>query len=68
MKDEVLCHRLGLLPIFANPAHFEFPQPLPIGEEPKDPAEEPKGDAKLNIIFELNVNTLIPKIYKYGKF
>lgn len=47
------------MPIYANPAHFEFPQASRPGEDAPDPTEEPKGDPKLNIIFELNVSISI---------
>lgn len=60
IKDEVLCHRLGLLPIYAIPSHFSFP---PINEYANDedaltpdPTEEPVGDPNENLIFELHVS------------
>ncbi|KAI1720793.1 RNA polymerase rpb3/RpoA insert domain-containing protein [Ditylenchus destructor] len=59
IPDEVLCHRLGLLPIYANPSHFLFPARRDLTDEDReksnDVEEEPPGDCKENIIFELHV-------------
>uniref|UniRef100_A0A915EM05 DNA-directed RNA polymerase RpoA/D/Rpb3-type domain-containing protein n=1 Tax=Ditylenchus dipsaci TaxID=166011 RepID=A0A915EM05_9BILA len=59
IPDEVLCHRLGLLPVYANPFHFNFPPYQDLTDEEKDKSndldEEPLGDHKENIIFELHV-------------
>lgn len=47
-EDEVLCHRLGLLPIRADPRLFEMPLTKVIGinETGVDVDEEPAGDPK----------------------
>ncbi|KHN87086.1 DNA-directed RNA polymerases I and III subunit RPAC1 [Toxocara canis] len=57
IQDEVLCHRLGLLPIRADPRLFEMPLTKVIGinETGVDVDEEPAGDPKRNLIFELKV-------------
>ncbi|VDN40459.1 unnamed protein product [Gongylonema pulchrum] len=56
-EDEVLCHRFGLLPIKADPRLFEMPLTRVIGinESGVDCDEEPPGDPKRNLIFELKV-------------
>uniref|UniRef100_A0A914ZKL7 DNA-directed RNA polymerases I and III subunit RPAC1 n=2 Tax=Parascaris univalens TaxID=6257 RepID=A0A914ZKL7_PARUN len=58
IQDEVLCHRLGLLPIRADPRLFEMPLTKVIGinETGVDVDEEPPGDPKRNLIFELKVS------------
>ncbi|VDK47709.1 unnamed protein product [Anisakis simplex] len=58
IQDEVLCHRLGLLPIRADPRLFEMPLTKVIGinESGVDCDEEPPGDPTRNLIFELKVS------------
>uniref|UniRef100_A0A0N5A7V8 DNA-directed RNA polymerases I and III subunit RPAC1 n=1 Tax=Syphacia muris TaxID=451379 RepID=A0A0N5A7V8_9BILA len=58
IQDEVLCHRLGLLPIKADPREFEMPLTKVVGinESGVDCDEEPPGDPKRNVIFEINVS------------
>jgi len=61
IQDEVLCHRLGLLPIRADPRSFE--EPLEkwsssgggVNENGTDCDQEPDGDPKRNLIFELKI-------------
>ncbi|KAM3717563.1 DNA-directed RNA polymerases I and III subunit [Dirofilaria immitis] len=57
IPDEVLSHRLGLLPIKADPRLFEMPltRVAEIGESGVDCNEEPAGDPKRNLIFEIKV-------------
>ncbi|KAF7638466.1 RPOLD domain-containing protein [Meloidogyne graminicola] len=58
IQDEVLCHRLGLIPIYADPTKFAFPFSITtdgkqqINTDILD--EEPAGDAKRNLIFNLH--------------
>ena len=56
LPDEVLSHRLGLLPIHANPRLFDFPTEkfVPIGES--DEVEmEPDGKPAEHLIFNFHV-------------
>ncbi|VDN53452.1 unnamed protein product, partial [Dracunculus medinensis] len=57
IQDEVLCHRLGLLPVNADPRMFDFPseKSASTNELGTDCDEEPAGDPKRNLIFEINV-------------
>uniref|UniRef100_A0A914VE30 DNA-directed RNA polymerases I and III subunit RPAC1 n=1 Tax=Plectus sambesii TaxID=2011161 RepID=A0A914VE30_9BILA len=57
IQDEVLSHRLGLLPIRVDPRKFAFPLTKTIGinESGVDCDSEPPGDPKYNVIFELKV-------------
>uniref|UniRef100_A0A914CFK0 DNA-directed RNA polymerases I and III subunit RPAC1 n=1 Tax=Acrobeloides nanus TaxID=290746 RepID=A0A914CFK0_9BILA len=57
LQDEVLCHRLGLLPIYADPNKFKFPSKpfVPANEEGVDPDEEPAGNPEENLIFKVQV-------------
>ncbi|CAB3398118.1 unnamed protein product [Caenorhabditis bovis] len=57
IQDEVLCHRLGLLPLNVDPRKFCFPTTKVVGvnEEGVDCEEEPAGDPKRNLIFKINV-------------
>ncbi|CAI5453710.1 unnamed protein product [Caenorhabditis angaria] len=57
IQDEVLCHRLGLLPLKVDPRQFQFPLTKTIGinEQGVDCDEEPEGDPKRNLIFKINV-------------
>lgn len=53
LKDEVLAHRLGLIPIKADPRRFNFPSEP---EKTKGPPVEPeKANPKETLVFELNV-------------
>lgn len=58
IQDEVLCHRLGLIPIHADPRLFEMPLTRVIGinEAGVDGDEEPTGDPSRNVIFELKIS------------
>ncbi|VDK88262.1 unnamed protein product [Litomosoides sigmodontis] len=57
IPDEVLSHRLGLLPIKADPRLFKMPLTRVVGidESGVDCNEEPAGDPERNLIFEINV-------------
>lgn len=58
IQDEVLCHRLGLLPLRVDPRNFQFPTEKVIGinEKGVDCDEEPQGDPSRNLIFKINVS------------
>ncbi|KAF1753604.1 hypothetical protein GCK72_020161 [Caenorhabditis remanei] len=58
IQDEVLCHRLGLLPLCVDPRGFQFPTEKVVGinEKGVDCDEEPAGDATRNLIFKINVS------------
>lgn len=63
----MLCHRLGLLPIYVNPTHFIFPPPKDSqNDKENDVSEEPMGDPKENIIFELNVSFIFDNNQDYA--
>ncbi|KHJ85835.1 RNA polymerase Rpb3/Rpb11 dimerization domain protein [Oesophagostomum dentatum] len=57
IQDEVLCHRLGLLPIKADPRKFLMPTEKVIGinEHGVDCEEEPQPDPTRNLVFNINV-------------
>ncbi|CAO4377548.1 unnamed protein product [Caenorhabditis nigoni] len=57
IQDEVLCHRLGLLPLRVDPRGFQFPTEKVVGinEKGVDCDEEPSGDPARNLIFKINV-------------
>lgn len=57
IQDEVLCHRLGLLPLRVDPRGFQFPKEKVVGinEKGVDCEEEPEGDPTRNLIFKINV-------------
>ncbi|EGT44218.1 hypothetical protein CAEBREN_24695 [Caenorhabditis brenneri] len=57
IQDEVLCHRLGLLPLRVDPRAFQFPTEKVVGinEKGVDCDEEPEGDPTRNLIFKINV-------------
>uniref|UniRef100_A0A1I7XNE7 DNA-directed RNA polymerases I and III subunit RPAC1 n=1 Tax=Heterorhabditis bacteriophora TaxID=37862 RepID=A0A1I7XNE7_HETBA len=57
IQDEVLCHRIGLLPLKVDPRLFEFPLEKVIGinEHGVDCDEEPQPDPQKNIVFNINV-------------
>lgn len=56
----MLCHRIGLLPIYADPSKFERPETTTQGvnEKGTDCDEEPEGDPKQNLVFQLQVRVL----------
>ncbi|CCD68663.1 DNA-directed RNA polymerases I and III subunit RPAC1 [Caenorhabditis elegans] len=58
IQDEVLCHRLGLLPLRVDPRGFQFPKEKVVGinEKGVDCDEEPEGDPAKNLIFKINVS------------
>uniref|UniRef100_A0A1I7T916 DNA-directed RNA polymerases I and III subunit RPAC1 n=1 Tax=Caenorhabditis tropicalis TaxID=1561998 RepID=A0A1I7T916_9PELO len=58
IQDEVLCHRLGLLPLHVDPRKFQFPteKVFGINEKGVDCEEEPEGDPTRNLIFKINVS------------
>jgi len=57
IQDEVLAHRLGLIPIFADPRGFKFPAPFVPVEEQTDVSEEQMmaTDPSVHLVFELKV-------------
>ncbi|KAL6742533.1 hypothetical protein Aduo_015676 [Ancylostoma duodenale] len=57
IQDEVLCHRLGLLPIKVDPRKFLMPTEKVIGinEHGVDCDEEPQPDPTRNLVFNINV-------------
>ncbi|RCN32900.1 glycosyltransferase, group 2 family protein [Ancylostoma caninum] len=58
IQDEVLCHRLGLLPIKVDPRKFLMPTEKVIGinEHGVDCDEEPQPDPTRNLVFNINVS------------
>uniref|UniRef100_A0AC35TW33 RPOLD domain-containing protein n=1 Tax=Rhabditophanes sp. KR3021 TaxID=114890 RepID=A0AC35TW33_9BILA len=58
IQDEVLCHRLGLLPLKVDARKFEWPGVTidGINENGVDMDEEPPVDPKKHLVFELNVS------------
>jgi len=55
-QDEVLAHRLGLLPVLADPRLFDYPTKLPPGAQ-LDTIADPKS----TLVFELSVKCERPK-------
>uniref|UniRef100_A0A158Q872 Dolichyl-phosphate beta-glucosyltransferase n=1 Tax=Elaeophora elaphi TaxID=1147741 RepID=A0A158Q872_9BILA len=57
IPDEVLSHRFGLLPIKADPRLFEMPITRVVGIDESGVGcdEEPVGDPKRNLIFEIKI-------------
>jgi len=57
IQDEVLAHRLGLIPIFADPRGFKYPPPITPAEEQGDVKDEEqlKTDPSIHLVFELKV-------------
>jgi len=57
IQDEVLAHRLGLIPIFADPRAFKYPPPfIPVEEQTGVKEEELlKTDPSVHLVFELKV-------------
>uniref|UniRef100_A0A1I8BVU2 RPOLD domain-containing protein n=1 Tax=Meloidogyne hapla TaxID=6305 RepID=A0A1I8BVU2_MELHA len=64
IQDEVLCHRLGLIPIYADPTKFAFPPPPDPSKQQQINTdvldEEPAGDSKRNLIF--NLHSVCPSV------
>jgi DNA-directed RNA polymerase I and III subunit RPAC1 len=63
-QDEVLCHRLGLLPVYADARQFDFPD-NPVTEPNAgnhEIFEEPEGNPKQNLIFEVNMKCKKKKV------
>ncbi|TKR86487.1 hypothetical protein L596_011073 [Steinernema carpocapsae] len=63
IQDEVLCHRLGLLPVKADPRLFDWPtkRVVEVNAEGVDCEEEPEGDPERNLIFAINVSCTVNK-------
>lgn len=57
IQDEVLAHRLGLIPIFADPRCFNFPPPAIDAEVQSGLKDEEhlKTDPDIHLVFELKV-------------
>uniref|UniRef100_A0A0N4ZQN0 DNA-directed RNA polymerases I and III subunit RPAC1 n=1 Tax=Parastrongyloides trichosuri TaxID=131310 RepID=A0A0N4ZQN0_PARTI len=57
IQDEVLCHRLGLLPIKVDPRRFDWPgvKIEGINENGVDMDEEPPVDPRKHLVFDFNV-------------
>ncbi|VDL65567.1 unnamed protein product [Nippostrongylus brasiliensis] len=57
IQDEVLCHRIGLLPLKVDPRKFLMPTQKVIGvnEHGVDCDEEPDPDPTRNVVFKINV-------------
>ncbi|CAI4224792.1 unnamed protein product [Auanema sp. JU1783] len=57
IQDEVLCHRIGLLPLKIDPRLFEMPLEKVIGinEKGVDCDEEPEPDPSKNLVFKFHV-------------
>nr|CDJ82034.1 DNA-directed RNA polymerase domain containing protein [Haemonchus contortus] len=57
IQDEVLCHRIGLLPLKVDPRKFVMPTEKVIGinEHGVDCDEEPEPDPTRNVVFNINV-------------
>lgn len=53
IQDEVLCHRLGLIPIDTDPREFEMPKN---GYPGNNADVEPIPDAQEALVFELKVS------------
>lgn len=57
LPDEVLCHRIGLVPIRADPRLFNFPsQKLKLVTEGDEVDTEPEGIPDENLIFNFHVS------------
>jgi len=54
IQDEVLAHRLGLIPIFADPRLFNYPQSPVEGRELSD-EEQLRTEPDVHLVFELKV-------------
>merc|ERR1712183_191297 len=52
VQDEVLAHRLGLVPIYADPRYFSYPPQLQ-GEEQPTEEELLNANPDYHIVFEL---------------
>ncbi|CAD6193885.1 unnamed protein product [Caenorhabditis auriculariae] len=57
IQDEVLCHRLGLLPLKVDPRKFLPPLEKVVGvnENGVDCEEEPEADPRRNVVFKFHV-------------
>jgi len=64
LQDEVLCHRLGLLPVRADPRYFDWPSNPVIETNAGNQTitEEPAGDPKQELIFEVNMKCKKKKV------
>ncbi|CEF61957.1 DNA-directed RNA polymerases I and III subunit RPAC1 [Strongyloides ratti] len=64
IQDEVLCHRLGLLPLKADPRKFDWPgvKIEGINEEGVDMEEEPPVDPKKHLVFDFHVKCVESKV------
>uniref|UniRef100_A0AC34QJ74 DNA-directed RNA polymerase RpoA/D/Rpb3-type domain-containing protein n=1 Tax=Panagrolaimus sp. JU765 TaxID=591449 RepID=A0AC34QJ74_9BILA len=56
-QDEVLCHRIGLMPIKADARQFEWPSNPVVDTNVgnREIYEEPYGDPKQNLVFEVKM-------------
>ncbi|CAD5224218.1 unnamed protein product [Bursaphelenchus okinawaensis] len=68
IPDEVLCHRIGLLPVKADPRKFDFPSKpfVPISDG-VEVTEEPEGNENEHIILEVNVKCTTNKDSEKGE-
>ncbi|GMR59751.1 hypothetical protein PMAYCL1PPCAC_29946, partial [Pristionchus mayeri] len=57
IQDEVLSHRLGLLPLYCDPREFEMPKEKIVGinENGVDCEEVPTPDPNVHLVFSINV-------------
>uniref|UniRef100_A0A0N5B736 DNA-directed RNA polymerases I and III subunit RPAC1 n=1 Tax=Strongyloides papillosus TaxID=174720 RepID=A0A0N5B736_STREA len=64
IQDEVLCHRLGLLPIKADPRKFDWPgvKIEGINEDCQDVEEELPVDPKKHLVFDFHVKCVESKV------
>ncbi|KAE9552206.1 hypothetical protein FO519_004587 [Halicephalobus sp. NKZ332] len=64
LQDEVVCHRIGLLPVRADSRYFDWPS-NPVVETNagnQSVVEEPAGDPKQELIFEVNMKCKKKKV------
>ncbi len=66
LQDEVLSHRLGLIPIKADPRLFRDPKaPLSnaaASTQTQTPTTEPQPDPTETLVFELNVGPFFGRV------